>query len=365
MTGTIPTRGLCRAALLGTVLLASACGGGAAPAAEGAGSGSGNNGSGTRSASRLEWRGVSLAGAEFGEAALPGTYGTHYIYPTVESTAYFQAKGMNLMRLPFRWERLQPKLNAAFDAAELGRLRGFVEGTTARGLHVLLDPHNYAAWHNKRVGTPEVPLAAFADFWRRLALQFKDNPRVQFGLVNEPHTMATETWADAAQAAIDAIRATGANNLVTVPGNGWTGAWSWHIGTWYGTANAKVMNRVRDPADRMLFEVHQYFDKDGSGGSAECVSAEVGAERLRLFTDWLRQHRRRALLGEVGGGNNPVCAAALRGALDHLQANADVWAGWLWWAAGPWWGDYFLSIEPGPGGADKPALGLLAPYLQK
>ncbi len=312
----------------------------------------------------LEWRGISLAAAEFGEQQLPGRYGDHYVYPTVASTAYFQSRGMNLMRLPFRWERLQPRLNAEFDAAELARLREFVDGTTARGLQVLLDPHNYARWHGHLIGSAELPPAAFADFWRRLALQFKDNPRVQFGLMNEPHGLPTETWAAAAQAAIDAIRATGARNLVTLPGNGWTGAWSWHIGTWYGTPNAQVMHTVRDPADRLLIEVHQYFDEDGSGSKPACVSPTIGVERLARFTAWLRLHGRRALLGEIGGGDNPTCAAALRGALDHLRANADVWAGWAWWAAGPWWGDYFLSLEPGPEGRDKPQMQLLAPYLR-
>jgi endoglucanase len=315
-------------------------------------------------AAKLEWRGVSLSSAEWGEKNLPGVYDKDYIYPSVASTAYFQAKGMNLMRISFRWERLQPKLMGEFDAQELARLQAFVDGTTARGLSVLLNPHNYAAYHEKRVGTPEVPIAAFADFWRRLALQFKNNPRVLFGLVNEPHSLPTETWADAAQAAVNAIRATGASQIITVPGNGYTGAWSWHIGTWYGTANAEVMDRVRDPADRMLFEVHQYFDKDGSGSKPDCISPTIGVERLARFTEWLRQHKRRALLAEIGGGDNPVCTAALRGALDHVQANADLWAGWLWWAAGPRWGDYFMSIEPGPAGQDKPQMKLLAPYLK-
>lgn len=318
---------------------------------------------GAAGAAPLEWRGISLAGAEFGEKHLPGELGRHFTYPSVESTAYYQRRGMNLMRLPFRWERLQPRLGQDFDAAELARLRAFVDGTTARGLSVLLDPHNYAAWHDQRIGTPGVPFSAFADFWRRLALQFKDNPRVQFGLMNEPHSMPTETWADAAQAAVNAIRATGALNLILLPGNGWTGAWSWHIGTWYGTPNADVMGRVRDPADRMLLEVHQYFDKDGSGSHRECVSTTVGVERLVRFTEWLRQNGRRAVLGELGGADNPTCAAAVKGALDHLHAHRDVWAGWLWWAGGPWWGDYFMSLEPAAPGEDKPQMRWLAPYL--
>lgn len=312
----------------------------------------------------LPWRGISLSSAEWGEKLpFPGVYGKDYEYPSVASTAYYQAQGMNLMRIAFRWERLQPRLNAEFDAAELARLRKFVDGSTARGLHVLLDPHNYAAYREQRIGTPTVPVAAFADFWRRLALQFKDNPRVLFGLVNEPHGLPTETWADAAQAAIDAIRASGADNLISVPGNGYTGAWSWHIGHWYGRANAEIMDRVRDPADRMLFEVHQYLDQDGSGTALECVSETIGVERLERFTRWLRQHGRRALLAEIGAADNPVCARAVRGALAHLHANADVWAGWLWWAGGPRWGDYLMTLEPQADGRERAQMRWLRPWL--
>ena len=140
----------------------------------------------------LPWRGISLSSAEWGEKLpFPGEYGKDFVYPSVASTAYYQAQGMNLMRIAFRWERLQPVLNGELDPTELARLRAFVDGTTARGLHVLLDPHNYAAYKDVHVGKPEVPIAAFADFWRRLALQFKGNPRVQFGLVNEPRNMPT------------------------------------------------------------------------------------------------------------------------------------------------------------------------------
>ena len=66
------------------------------------------------------------------------------------------------------------------------------------------------------------------------------------------------------------------------------------------------MGRVRDPLDNMVLEVHQYLDKDGSGTNAKCVSAEIGVERLQRFTTWLRENKRRALLGEIGGGANPV-----------------------------------------------------------
>jgi endoglucanase len=41
--------------------------------------------------------------------------------------------------------------------------------------------------------------------------------------MNEPHNMPTELWVNNSNAAIKAIRNTGALQLILVPGNGWTG----------------------------------------------------------------------------------------------------------------------------------------------
>src|SRR5262245_49201387 len=81
--------------------------------------------------------GVSLAGAEFGETVLPGTYGTHYVYPTPAEIDYYLDQGMNAVRIPFRWERLQPSLGAPLDEIELGRLRSITDEATQRGVHVV------------------------------------------------------------------------------------------------------------------------------------------------------------------------------------------------------------------------------------
>jgi endoglucanase len=312
------------------------------------------------------YRGVSLAGAEFGadvwgNGTLPGTLGANYAYPTQAEVAYFAGKKMNTVRMPFRWERLQPALQAGFDAAEWARLDGFVAGATASGMTVLLDPHNYARWYSGVVGAG-VSNAAFADLWSRLATAYKDNPKVVFALMNEPHDMPTEQWLAAANAAIAAIRAAGATNLVLVPGNGWTGANSWNQ-DWYGGSNASVMLGVKDPAGNYAYEVHQYLDGDGSGASPDCVSDTIGVERLAAFTGWLRSHARRGFLGEVAGGANATCQAAVGKTLAYLGANSDVWIGDTWWAAGPWWGNYMFSIEPRGDGSDAVQMAWLAPYL--
>jgi endoglucanase len=313
-------------------------------------------------------RGVSLAGAEFGfDRYGVGVHGTDYIYPTEDyvwryrSPAYFRGKGMNVFRLPFRWERLQPLRNAPFDAAEWRRLQRTVDRLTGLGAAVILDPHNFARYSGKIIGSRALPDADFADLWRRLAEAYKDSPNVIFGLMTEPYDMRTQQWVRAAQAAIDAIRAAGAENLILVPGNGWSAAHAWSKNE-NGMSNAVAMLEIRDPADNTAFEAHQYLDQDNSGSRSFCVSEDIGVQRLAPFTTWLKEHGKKGFLGEFGGGDSATCLAALAGMLDHVEANAGHYIGWTYWAAGPWWGDYFMSIEP-VGRRDAPQMEVLARHL--
>jgi endoglucanase len=305
--------------------------------------------------------GVNLAGADFGAPdKRPGVYGTDYFYPTHAEVDYFVGQGMNIFRLPFNWENLQPKPLADFQPDELARLDDIVRYATSRGARVLLDPHNYARYYNQVVGT-DVPTAAFADLWRRLAEHFKDDPRILFGLMNEPNTMPTELWLADANAAIAAIRQTGAANLILVPGNGWTGAHSWSD-NWYGTPNATVMLGVVDSANHYAYDVHQYLDEDSSGTHEACVSPTIGSERLKGFTDWLGQNHRQAFLGEFAGARNATCYAALDDMLSFIDQHTDVWLGWTYWAAGPKWGEYLFTLEPANGAA-RPQLAILAKHF--
>ena len=326
----------------------------------------------------IRYTGVNLAGAEFGQNVLPGVYNTHYTYPTRSEVDYFIGKGMNTFRLPFRWERLQHSQGGVLDATELARLDAFVNDATGLGANVMLDPHNFARYYPDPnnyqssaaglVGS-DVPYSAFGDFWSRVADHYQGNPRVMFNLMNEPNTMPTEQWVSAANVAISAIRATGANNLILVPGNAWTGAWTWSS-NWYGTPNATAMLNIVDPLDNYAYDVHQYLDSDGSGTSQSIVSATIGSERLAEFTQWLRTHDKRGFLGEwavarqiVGAGPTLNGDEAMQDLLGFVEANQDVWMGWAWWAAGPWWGDYMFSLEPTAGGQDRPQMSYLQPHL--
>ena len=73
--------------------------------------------------------------------------------------------------------------------------------------------------------------------------------------------------------------------------------------------------------------MHQYLDSDSSGKSADCVSAQIGVQRIVGATAWLRANGKKGFLGEFAGGANSVCQQAVTGLLDHLVANSDVWTG--------------------------------------
>ena len=308
----------------------------------------------------LAFTGVNLSGGEFDDPK-PDTrpvYGQKYIYPSTSEMDYFKGKGVNIIRFPFHWADLQSGLNQPLDPAVLARMQGVVKAATDRGLVVLLDPHDYARYYGQVVGSPAVPDAAFADFWGKTAAQFKNNPRVWFGLMNEPHDMPAAQWLGAANAAIAAIRKAGAKNLILVPGIAWTGA-----GSWVSSGNGTVMLGIRDPQNHYLYEVHQYLDSDSSGSHSEAVSPTVGSERLKEFTLWCRQHHQRGFLGEFGAADNAVSAQATDDMLSYMEKNQDVWVGYTWWAAGAWWGDYMFTLEP-KNGRDRPQMATLQPHLQ-
>ncbi len=302
--------------------------------------------------------GVNLAGAEFGAA--PGAAEKDFHFPAESEFAWARAKGFSVVRLPFLWERLQPALEQDFDAGHLALLASAVARARTHGLSIILDVHNYGRWRGEPIGGDKTPDRAFADLWRRLARRFGKEPHVVFGLMNEPHDMPAARWAKSAQAAIDAIRATGACNLLLVPGVNWTGAHSWTRAGDHGV-NGEAMRMVRDRGAH-AFEFHQYLDADWSGTSGQCRPKEQVVAALSVATQWLRENKRKGFLGEFGAGDDERCREGLDAMLEHMATNSDVWTGWAYWAAGAWWPkDYPLSIEP-KGGEDRPQMKIIAKW---
>lgn len=308
-------------------------------------------------------RGANAAGAEFGEV-LPGEFGRHYIYPSAETLRYLRSKGMNVIRLPFRWERLQKKQFAEFDQVELKRLQDTVATATGLGMTVVLDPSNFAMYYQKNIGSEDVPIEAFADFWRRLAPLFAGRDDIIYLIMNEPAFVTAQQWLPAANAAIAEVRKAGADNFLLVPGTIWTAAVHWYADQ-EGGSNAEVMRGVVDPMNHYGFDIHQYLDDDYSGTKTACNKVDEAIAGLERVTAWMEETGNRAFLGEFGGHARPDCYRGLARVVSLLNARPDVWTGWTIWAAGDWWGDYPLSVQPLEDGLDRPQMVAIEPFIAR
>ena len=293
--------------------------------------------------------GINISGAEFSSSAMPGTVGYNYFYPKNEMLDYYAAKGYKWMRFPFRWSRLQRSLYGEFDAAEESLLDAAVNYiTNTLNCYCLIDPHDYAKYYLNGeytvvgIKSGQIEPEAFYDFWERLANKYKDNDKVQFGLMNEPLGNTPFDWADYAKGAINAIRArTDAVNLVTVPGSNYTGAHSWL------NFNDTAFRNFKDPANNMIIEAHQYLNQGGSGTSPTCNLNSH--ESIHEFTEWCREYGYQAMLGEFGvsdPNDETQCAIEVPQIFSYMEQNQDVWRGYTLWGAGAQWGNYFFRLNP-------------------
>lgn len=148
-------------------------------------------------------RGITVAGGEFGansgtEETLdkfsnkrPGVYDDDYHYDTQATFDYLSARGVTLVRIPFRWERIQPQLNGALDAQELKRLKdavGRARTATPRGMKVILDAHNFGAYYEAPAGSEKGKRRDLrernfgqylVDLWAKLSAEFRGLPTCQ------------------------------------------------------------------------------------------------------------------------------------------------------------------------------------------
>lgn len=102
------------------------------------------------------------------------------------------------------------------------------------------------------------------------------------------------------------------------------------------SGNGDAMKSLTDPQNKIIYEMHQYLDSDGSGTSADCVSSTIGSSRLEAATAWLRSNGKKGIIGEFAGGANSNCESAVEDMLSYMNNNKDVWTGALWWGGGPW-----------------------------
>ena len=108
---------------------------------------------------------------------------------------------------------------------------------------------------------------------------------------------------------------------------------------------------IVDPEDNVVYEAHCYFDADSSGKyrrsfRSESLKADVeqrGLSRIRPFLKWCKKNKVKGFVGEFGVPADPGWRRVTERVVEEC-IRADVSA--CIWAAGEWWGDYPLSVQP-------------------
>ena len=330
------------------------------------------------------YRGANLAGAEFGQYWSPGNV------PYPAEFNYYIGKGMNTVRLPIRWAYLQPQGPdvGPIEANYATFIKNVLENLTQAGVTVILDLHDYQRYapQGETVGVPEnaatgsVPNGTIntstqlANIWTDLVKMIQSDPKINsthliFDISNEPAQMDTESILTFENAAIQAIRAAGAKNMILVEGNMFSGLWAWENTTTYNNgsnhaaANSIVFTpaKIIDPDNNYAINVHQYFDQNGSmsGTTQNCIPSTELLSKINAdpFLEWVKTNKVKVMVTEfgVGRGTTPEeganCMADLKVFLDWMNQNAYTpdnggFIGWTIWSAGHAWGDYNTQGVP-------------------
>jgi len=302
--------------------------------------------------------GMNLAGADAPKR--PGITGEAYIAPVGQELRYYRSKHIRLFRISFYWESIQRQLNGPLDQEELRRLDAIVEEARRLKVKVILDVHSYDRRAGKVLGSDPALETAFADLWLRLAKHFDSQDGIfGYGIMNEPHD-TNNTWPHTAQLAINAIRTVDQRHRIILPGDHWSSTAAWV------EANPDILE-VNDPAQKLIYEGHVYFDADGSGVykhtyDVDHVYPDIGVERVKPFVEWLARNNADGIVTELGiPGNDPRWNDVLDHTLKYLHKNR---ISAVYWAGGPLWHHYPLSAEPTKLG-DAPQMSVLARFARR
>jgi hypothetical protein len=157
---------------------------------------------------------------------------------------------------------------------------------------------------------------------------------------------------------VDAIRQVDMKTAIYVEGTVWANVTNW-------SQNNALLD-IKDPADKIVYEAHLYFDKYMSGTyqgtyDSEGAYADMGAARIADFVQWLEAKGAKGFIGEIAvPDTDPRWLTVLDNALAAI-GNAGLDA--AYWGAGPWWGDYPLALRNADGSASA-QLDILTKHVQ-
>ncbi|KAG2053136.1 glycoside hydrolase [Suillus hirtellus] len=302
----------------------------------------------------LRFAGVNIAGFDFG-CGTDGTCVASGAVPPIHKLSgidglgqmqHFVNDGYNVFRLPVGWQYLtNDKMTGVLDKTQFAKYNTLVSDCLSTGAYCEIDIHNYARYNGQIIGQGGPSNKIFAELWSNIASHWKNETKVIFGVMNEPHDIPNITaWAASVQSAVTAIREAGAKTqMILLPGTDYASA-----KTFVSSGSANALAKVKNPDGtftNLIMDVHRYLDYDGSGTNAECVTNGIEDSWTPLAT-WLRANGRKAFNTETGGGNVESCVKYLSQQISYQASQSDVILGYIGWAAGAFATNYVLSQVP-------------------
>ncbi|KAK8872633.1 glycoside hydrolase superfamily [Apiospora arundinis] len=296
---------------------------------------------------KVQYLGVAIAGGDFGcqidgncaisSAQLPSD--------GADQMKHFVGDlGMNMMRLPISWQFLvNNQLGGSLDANNLGKYDQMVQSCLKTGAHCMIDIHNFARWNGGVIGQGGPSDDQFVSLWSQLASKYAANDKVAFEIMNEPHDLDINLWAQTCQKVVTAIRQAGAKSqMILLPGTNFDSA-----ATLVSSGSAAALMGIKNPdgtTDNLVLDIHKYLDEDNSGTHKECVTDNVDA--FKDVATFLRANGRKGLVSESGASSAASCLKAFCSQNNFINANSDVFVGFVGWAAGSFDASYVLGLTP-------------------
>lgn len=307
-----------------------------------------------------EMVGVNFGSGAFGHGRpLPGLYNRDFTYASENYFKEWNDRGVKLIRFPILWERLQPKPHQNLDSEQVRLLVQSLNYAKKYNQKIIIDIHNYGRYYDKIIGQGTT-YEAYGDFLKRLVYELKDHQAIYgWDIMNEPHDMPTGYWDKAAQVGIDAVRTHDKKRYIFIEGNSWASAKRW-------PQYSDNLKNLKDPSNNLVFSAHQYFDQHESGKynpeDMSKVYPNIGIDKVKPFVEWLKKNNLKGYIGEYGvPPHDPKWLVAMDNMLKYLADNC---IPSTIWAAGPWWGNNILAVEP-INGQERPQWGVVKKHVHK
>ncbi|KAI0128397.1 glycoside hydrolase superfamily [Xylariales sp. AK1849] len=295
---------------------------------------------------RVQYLGVAIAGGDFGcqiDGSCP-TSSVQFAGDAADQMEHFVSDGVNLIRIPTSWQFLvNNQLGASLNTNNLAKYDQLIQSCLSTGAYCMIDLHNFARWNGGIIGQGGPTDDQFVNLWTQLATKYAAVDKVVFQIMNEPHDLDLDIWAQTCHKVVTAIRNAGAtSHMILLPGTNFDSA-----ATLVSSGSAAALMAIKNPdgsTDGLIMDIHKYLDEDNSGTHEECVTDNV--DSFTTVADFLRENGRQGLVSESGASSAASCFTAFCAQNTFINQNSDVFLGFVAWAAGSFSTSYVLSLTP-------------------